>query len=131
MAKITVSLVRELEKKVGLGEISYSKMVEILNQQAKLNEEAKFEFYKVKSDKIDHRGERYFKFKWNSNKVIQVCLEVNGDTKKGKGHYVGIYEISRVTLLSNWFPNYIESCSEEDFNKAFEKAIQLLQRDIF
>jgi len=118
---------KELEKKVTAGEISYSRMVEILNEQAKLNHENVFEFYKTKADKINWRGERYFKFSWNSNQAVQVCLEVENDTKKGKGHYVGIYQISRVTLFSNWYPNYVESCTEEEFNLAFGKAIDLLK----
>jgi hypothetical protein len=35
MAKITVALVRDLEKKVSTGEISFSRMVEILNENVK------------------------------------------------------------------------------------------------
>jgi hypothetical protein len=127
MAKITVSLMKELEKKVTTGEISYSRMVEILNEQAKLNHENTFEFYKTKADKLNWRGDRYFKFSWNSNQAVQVCLEVENDTKKGKGHYFGIYQISRVTLFSNWYPHWVEPCTEEEFYSAFEKAINLLK----
>lgn len=126
MAKITVELMRELERKVLSGEISYSKMVEILNEQAKLNHENTFEFYKVKADKQHYKGERYFKFRWNSSEAIQVCLEINNDTKKGKGHYIGIYKMSRTTLFTNWYPNYVEPCTETEFNEAFEKASKLL-----
>lgn len=121
---------RELEKKVMDGEISYSRMVEILNEQAKLNSENTFEFYKMKQDRVSSRGERYFKFMWNSNKALQVCLEVGNDTKRGKGHYVGIYQISRTTLFTNWYPNYVESCNEEEFNSAFEKASELLKNGL-
>lgn len=128
MAKITVSLMKELEKRVTTGEISYSRMVEILNEQAKLNADKTLEFYKTKADKVNWRGERYFKFSWNSNQAVQVCLEVENDTKKGKGHYVGIYQISRVTLFSNWYPNWVESCTEEEFNIAFDKATELLKQ---
>ena len=90
MAKITTALLKELEQKVASGEISYSRMVEILNEQVKLNQNHEFEFYKTKSDKVNYKGDRYFKFKWNDNRVIQVCLEVENDTKKGKGHYIGV-----------------------------------------
>jgi len=126
MAKITTSLLKELEKKVAIGEISYSKMVEILNNQLILNQGSDFEFYKIKSDMASWRGQRFFKFKNDSKDVLQVCLEINNDIKKGKGHYVGVYKISRVTFFSNWFPNYIESSSESEFNEAFERAIKIL-----
>ena len=129
MAKITIALVRMLEQKVASAEISFSRMVEILNEQAKLNEGNEFEFYKIKSDKVNWRGERYFKFRWNSNEVLQVCLEINNDTKRGKGHYVGIYKISRVSLFTNWYPQYVEICSENEFNIAFEKAVTLLKKN--
>jgi hypothetical protein len=127
MAKITISLMRELEQKVTAGEISYSKMVEILNNQASLNAENEFEYYKVKQKVIAQRGDRYFKFKWNSDHVLQICLEINNEVKKGKGHYVGIYKISRITMMSNWYPNCVESCTEQEFNEAREKAIELLK----
>jgi hypothetical protein len=129
MAKITMSLFRELEKQVTAGEISQSRMIEILNEQTKLNQENEFEFYKVKDEQINWKGERYFKFQWNSNNVLQVCLEINNETKRGKGHYVGIYKISRLTMFSNWYPNYVVPCQELEFNEAFEKAIKLLKNE--
>lgn len=126
MAKITVALLKDLEQQVILGELSYSKMVEILNSQSLLNENNKYEFYKVREDKKGYKGERYFKFKWDSSHAIQVCLDTSGQAKRGKGHYIGIYQITRMTLFTNWFPNYVESCTEKEFNEAFNKAIILL-----
>lgn len=126
MARITIGLMRELERQVTTGDISYSRMVEILNEQVKLNENLPFEYYKVKEKYIKYKGDRYFKFKWNSDKITQVCLETNNDTKRGKGHYVGIYRITRSTMFSNWYPNYVESCTEKEYNDAFNKAIKLL-----
>jgi len=76
MAKITVALMKELEKQLGHGEISYSRMVEILNEQSKLNGSVLFEYYKVKSEYTSWKGERFFKFKWDASKITQVCLEV-------------------------------------------------------
>jgi hypothetical protein len=127
MAKITTALVKELEQKVSSGEISYSRMVEVLNEQSKLNQEKDFEYYKTKSSAIAYKGERHFKFRWDSSKVLQVCHEVNNGTKRGKGHYIGIYEISRLTMFSNWYPNYVESCDENEFNEAFEKSVSVLK----
>lgn len=128
MARITVGLLRELEKQVMQGEISYSRMVEMLNEQAKLDENLEYEYIKITSNQVAWRGDRYFKFKWNDNKVIQVCLEINNETKRGKGHYVGIYEISRISMISNWSPKFTEKCTKEEFDEAFNKAIELLKK---
>jgi hypothetical protein len=126
MAKITVALLRDLENQVSAGTISFSRMVEILNQQAKHQYEDKLCFYKIKEDRISQQGERYFKYNFNSNHAIQVCLQCENETKRGRGHYIGIYQISRQTFLTNWYPKYINECSEDDFNTAFSKATQLL-----
>lgn len=126
MAKITVALLRDLESQVLQGEISYSRMVEILNQQSQHKYEDKLCFYKIKADRITQQGDRYFRYNFNSNHAIQVCLQCENETKRGRGHYIGIYQISRQTFLTNWYPRYIEECSEVVFDEAFNKAIQLL-----
>jgi hypothetical protein len=48
MAKITVALMRDLEQQVSDGNISYSRMVEILNEQTKHKFENRLCFYKIK-----------------------------------------------------------------------------------
>lgn len=128
MAKITVALMKELEKQVALGDISYSRMIEILNAQINLNENSQFEYFKIKADRIENRGERYFKMKFGSNHVMQICLDDKTNTKRGRGHYIGIYKITRVTFFSNWYPIWIESCEENEYNEAFEKAVLFLKK---
>ena len=127
MAKITVALLRDLEKQVTEGTISYSRMVEILNQQTKHEYEDKLCYYKIKPDRVHDQGNRYFKYNFNATHGIQVCLQNENETKRGRGHYIGIYQISRQTFLTNWYPKYIDECSEEDFNTAFKKAVNLLE----
>lgn len=130
MAKITVELLRDLEKQVAKGSISYSKMVEILNEQAKYNHENITNYYKVKDKFMSLQGERYFKFNWNRSHAFQVCLQTDNETKRGRGHYIGIYQISRNTFLGNWYsPGHIDECTEKEYNEAFEKAIQILRKN--
>ena len=126
MAKITVSFIRDLEKQVCTGDISYSRMAEILNEQARSSYKDNIEFYKTKTDKVLTRGERYFKVNNKLNVLTQVCLEVNNDTKRGKGHYKGIYLISRTTFYTNWFPDFVEDSTEDEYNSAFNEAVKML-----
>jgi hypothetical protein len=126
MAKITVALLRDLESQVLEGKISYSRMVEILNQHSKHQYEDKLCYYKIKANRIHDQGERYFRYNFNSNHATQVCLQNENETKRGRGHYIGIYQISRQTFLTNWYPKYIDECSENDFNIASKRAMQLI-----
>lgn len=126
MAKITISLMRELEQKVSSGEISYSRMVEILNEQHQIDTSKPVQYYKIKPENIQYKGLRLFRFQPDHQYVIQVCLETNNETKRGKGHYIGIYKISRVTFFSNYFPNSIIESTASEFNKAIDLAMDIL-----
>jgi transcriptional regulator CtsR len=126
MAKITISLMRELEQKVSSGEISYSRMVEILNEQHQIDTAKPVQYYKVRPENIQYKGLRFFRFQPDHGYVIQVCLETNNETKRGKGHYIGIYKISRVTFFSNYFPNSIIESTPSEFNEAVDLAISIL-----
>lgn len=117
---------RELEQKVGTGEISYSRMVEILNEQLLIDSSKHVEYLKIKQESISYKGLRFFRFINEHQHVLQVCLETNNETKRGKGHYIGIYKISRVTFFSNYFPNSVVESNEQEFNKAVDLAMDLL-----
>lgn len=87
----------------------------------------KDQYFKIRKERRDYLGERYFKFNYNSEKVVQVCLNP-GDVKKGKSNTFGVYIIHRMTLASNYLaPNYIEACSKKEYEKQFKKAIKLLE----
>jgi len=86
----------------------------------------KNQFFKVKQDRLEYLGERYFKFNYTSEKVVQVCITC-GDVKKGKSNTFGIYLIHKMTLFSNYLaPCYIEPCTQKEFIKQFNKVVNML-----
>jgi len=117
---------RELEQKVTSGDISYSRMVEILNEQLLIDASKQIEYFKINPENIQYKGLRFFRFQNEHQYVVQVCLETNNETKRGKGHYIGIYKLSRVTFFANYFPNSIVRSTEQEFNEAINMALDLL-----
>lgn len=85
------------------------------------------QYLKVKADRIEFLGERYFQFNWESEKVVQVCFSI-GDIKRGKSHTFGIYLITKMSFVSNYFAmNYVEPCTKAEYKKQFDKVLQMLQ----
>ena len=85
------------------------------------------QYFKVKKERIEYLGERYFKFNYNTEKVIQVCLTV-GDVKKGKSNTYGVYLIHRMTFFSNYLAtSYIEPCTKNEYEKQFNKVFNMLR----
>lgn len=83
-------------------------------------------YYKIKKNRRDFLGERYFKYNDFAEKVIQVCVHP-GDVKKGKSNTFGIYLIHRLTFLSNYFKYYIQPCTKAEYNKNFNKVLKMLK----
>jgi hypothetical protein len=82
--------------------------------------------YKITPIRQDYKGDRYFRFNPMAEKVIQVCVHP-GEEKKGKSNTFGIYLIHRLTFLSNYFNFYIEPCSKKEYEKNFNKVIEMLK----
>jgi hypothetical protein len=88
----------------------------------------KYQYLKVKKDKQEYLGIRYFKFCVDVDKVVQVCLSVGSDVKKGKANTMGVYMIHRMTLFSNYMAmNRLQTCTKSEFEKNFEKVINMLR----
>jgi len=86
----------------------------------------KDKFFKIKSERIEYLGERYFRFNSNSEKTIQVCL-ATGDVKKGKSNTFGIYLISKMTFFSNYYAqSYIQEITKKEYEKNFKKVMFML-----
>jgi hypothetical protein len=83
----------------------------------------KDKFYKIKKDRVDYKGQRFFRFNPASEKTLQVVV-FPGDEKKGKSNCVGVYMIHRMTFLSNYFMYYCDPCSKAEFEKQFNKVIE-------
>lgn len=130
--KITTALLRDLEQKVTVGDISYSRMVEILNETAKatpdLNEvELEYFHYEHSSG-----GNRYFKVDRQYKRVWQICLSA-GSTQKGRTHCIGIYRMAYTSFAGTYYWHYeregsvhtkMKKCDESEYKKAMEELIK-------
>ena len=87
----------------------------------------KDQYYKVKPERQEYLGDRYFRFNHSSEKVVQACFTC-GDVKKGKSNTFGIYLIHRITLYSNYLAvGYLEPCTKKEFEKQFDKIVKMLK----
>ncbi len=87
----------------------------------------KTEYFKVRKDRWEIWGERYFRLSWATDKVVQVCI-TTGDVKKGKSNTFGIYLICKLTLFSNYMAQgYVEKCDKKEFDKKFDQVVKYLK----
>lgn len=83
-------------------------------------------YYMVRKEKQEYFGERYFAYSWDADKVIQVCIQ-RGDTKRGKTNAIGIYMISRITMLSNYQAmNYLMPITKKVYETKFNTVVEML-----
>lgn len=83
------------------------------------------EYYQVKKEHQQYIGVKFFRFDHNNPHVTQIVV-FNGEQKRGKGHYVGVYLITRESFLSNYFGYYVDKCSKSKFDKAFKDMVKKL-----
>ena len=83
-------------------------------------------YYKVKDIELEYKGERYYKVDGSKEHVLQICFN-RGQMKKGRTNTVGMYNVQRMTFMSNDYEYYVEECTQEVFEEAFEKCIKLLK----
>lgn len=84
------------------------------------------QYFKIKEDRHEYLGERYFKIDWNSDKVVQVCL-TTGDIKKGKSNTFGVYLISKQTFVANYLAiGYAVPCAKEEYELMRKKVVKYL-----
>lgn len=85
-------------------------------------------YFKVKKDKNKYLGNRFFKWTGGEDKIVQVCVIPGEITKKGRGHTIGAYYISKQTFASNYFVmDYIEPTTKKQFEKEFNKVVEFLK----
>lgn len=87
------------------------------------------QFFKVKDEKIQYWGNRWFRYNIENDRVVTVALiPGEADISKGKNVCMGIYTIGRLTFMSNYYAfNKLDSVSKEEYGKAFEEAIKILK----
>ncbi len=84
------------------------------------------EYYQIKKERQEYLGVKLFRFELNNPFVTQIVI-YNGQEKKGKGHYVGIYLISRESFLANYLGYYVDKCTKAKFDKAFKDMMKRLK----
>lgn len=86
----------------------------------------KYMFFKIKKEKQGYKGIRYFRMNHNSDFVLQVVVHPGEERGRGKNATVGVYFITRLTFLSNYFAFYVDACTKSEFEKNFNKTVKVL-----
>lgn len=85
-------------------------------------------FLKVRKERQGYLGNRYFRFSYDSQTVVQVCLNVGETVKRGKANNVGVYVIHKMTLFSNYLAmDYTEPCSKKEYESKFNEVVKMLR----
>lgn len=88
------------------------------------------QYFKTNKSDSPRFGIRYFRvdFTDESVKALQICETVGAEVKKGKANNVGIYTISRMTLMCNYMAMcYVQPCTKQEFDSAFKRMVQRLK----
>ena len=86
------------------------------------------QYFQVRKEKREYLGERYFRFNWDAEKVVQVCLNNGSEFRRGKTNTIGVYLIHKMTLMSNYMAmNYVEPVTKAKFDKKFMEAVRMLK----
>jgi len=89
-------------------------------------------FMKVRKERQEYFGNRYFRYSYDSQTVVQVCVSVGETVKKGKANNIGIYVIHKMTLFGNYLAmNYTEPCSKKEYETKFNEVVKMLLLYIF
>lgn len=87
----------------------------------------KYNYFKIIPKHIEYKGMRYFKFSYDNEKCLELCLSC-GEVKRGRSNTVGIFFIDRATFFANYLAmNYVMPCTKNDFDKNFNKIVSLLK----
>jgi hypothetical protein len=85
------------------------------------------QYFRIRKDRQDYKGQRYFKFDPMSEKVVQICVS-SGEEKKGRTNSFGVYLIHRLTFFANYLAlKYAEPCEKEEYEEEFERIVKMLR----
>lgn len=86
------------------------------------------QYFKIRPERQDYHGERYFKLSYDTRTCVQVCKGVGDSIKKGKANNIGVYMIHPLTLFSNYLAlNYAIPAKKTEYEKAFNEVIKYLK----
>jgi hypothetical protein len=84
------------------------------------------QYYKIKKDKQEYKGERYFRLDFDRPKVCQVCVNA-GEVKRGRGASIGITMIDSISFMANYMVYYLEPTSKKTFDQKFDMIVRILK----
>lgn len=85
------------------------------------------EYYKITDSNLNYKGERYFRYDCQAEKVVQVTINA-GEAKKGRNCTIGIYNIHRTSFAGNYLgTKYVEVCPKELYDQKFEEAVSIMR----
>lgn len=86
------------------------------------------EYFRVKKERREYKGDRYFKVDYETDKVIQICLSGGEEGRKGRSKNLGIYMINKVSFFTNYLGlSYAEKSTKREFDRKFELACKILK----
>jgi hypothetical protein len=86
------------------------------------------QFYKTRKERREYHGERYFQLAFDSETVLQVCVSPSTEMRRGRSNNIGVYIISRLTFVSNYFAmDYVEPCTRKVFVSQYNKITEMLR----
>ena len=86
------------------------------------------EYFRVKKQYHECRGEKYFCHYEFSDKVVQICFSY-GNMKKGRTNSVGIYTIHLTSFMNSYNQGkYLEYVTPSQFKSAFRLMTSQLKR---
>lgn len=84
-------------------------------------------YFKVKPERVEYMGTKFFLLATDSDTVLQVCSHPGPEIKRGRTNAVGIYTISRNSFVTNYLGmGYVEPINEPIFKMAFYDMVNSL-----
>lgn len=84
-------------------------------------------YYKIREDRIEYLGKRFFRWSQQPNEITQIYMG-GGEPRRGRNATVGIYQISPPTFFSNYVAmGYAIPCTASEWKKSFKQIIKVLE----
>lgn len=85
------------------------------------------QYFKIKKERQNWLGIRFFRVNYIEGNVVQVCV-APGEERRGRGNMLGICVLSKITFFSNYLSMiYVQPCTRAEYNKQFEKVVKILR----
>ena len=86
------------------------------------------QYFKIKKEHTQYKGERYFKVDYDRPKVCQVCVNA-GELKRGRMSAPSITMIDSTSFFSNYMGFYVTPAAKTTFDKKFDIVVRILKAE--